>query len=82
MNIKRVSNGYLVEHDDEEKLLEVFELGVSAMSECRAIQNVLYSTMGGFGHINDKHKEFRVRVIVVNENGEEVDEDGHPKLEG
>jgi hypothetical protein len=82
MNIKRVSNGYVVEHDDEsEKIIEVAEIGDSRMSECRAIQNALYFVMEGLGHINSKHDVYRVRVIVVNENGEEVDEDGHPNPE-
>lgn len=71
VRIESVDNGYVVSSDDTKVVIEQAQ---NSDKDCQAIRTMLYEVLEQLGETGSKHDVERVRVIVVNQDGEEVEE--------
>ena len=78
LKITKASNGYILQpmgDDHEDEGMSVYEEeNINKYGELEAMFRALYSVIEYFGVYGSKHDARRLRVVIVDQNGNEIDD--------
>ena len=79
LTITQADNGYILDYYDEEIkeqrfiAIEDVSQGIDTISGARLTQKLLWEIMEYFGIFGSKHDTEKIKIVLENENGKEIE---------